>query len=286
VRVVLIDNPRSGRGRAGVLAAQAAALLAADGHETRRAAIDQPHPGDVFVVFGGDGTVHSLLPPAMRCGAAIYHAPLGTENLFAREFAMRSEPRAIADAVRAFRTRPIDAIEVEIAGLRRPAGILVSAGPDAGVIRRLHRSRRGPISHAAYLAPILAEVLRPALPALRIEVDGKVIADGERGMVVVANMRQYAMRFDPVPWADPGDGWLDVVLIPFASGPVGLWRLIRSRVRRHGRYIHRARGREVRLVALDAPLPAQTDGEPLPAGDARECFVRVLPGALRVLLPA
>ncbi len=178
--------------------------------------------------------MHHAAAAAAEAGVPVYHYPLGTENLFAREFGMSRDVERLAAGVAAWKVR-----EVDLPTLRRegheefPFLIMASLGPDAGVVARLTATRRGPISHLSYLGPGLREFFAPMLPDLRVLVDGREVVAGGRGMLVVANMRQYGVRLDPAIAAQPDDGQLDVVFFP-ASGSARLvvW-LAASRLRRH-----------------------------------------------------
>ena len=71
----------------------------------------QPAPGDwdpdafienkdAVVVVGGDGTLQSMTSAARRAGTPLYHAPFGTENLFARELGMVGEADVVRETLR------------------------------------------------------------------------------------------------------------------------------------------------------------------------------------------
>lgn len=289
MRVVLIANPRSGRGRALPLRDGAARALVERGHTVTTAEVGPGVVGamanaEAAVVFGGDGTIHGLLPVLRGSGAAVYHAPLGTENLFAREFRTRREAAHIVRAVERGEARTIDLGCIGEGAGARAFAIMLSIGPDAGVIHRLHAARRGAITHAAYVWPVFMEVLRPTLPRLTIEVNGREIARDERGVLVVANMRQYGLRVDPAVSADPADGLLDVVFMPCTTGLGAMARTAAARMRRHGERVIRVTAATIRVRSEDRTA-AQADGEVLPWGaTGLDVMVRVDPRALRVLV--
>ncbi len=283
-------NSRAGRGRALPLRDAAARALEARGHTVTAAEVGAGVAGALAgaegaVVFGGDGTVHGLLPVLRGSGAAVYHAPLGTENLFAREFGMRRDAETVERAVARGEVRTIDLGRVGEGNDSRAFAIMVSIGPDAGVIHRLHAARRGAITHAADVWPVMMEVLRPSLPRMTIEVDGREVARGERGILVVANLRQYGLRVDPAAEADPADGLLDVVFMPCTTGLGSLVRTMASRMRRHGAGVVRVQGESVR-VRSEERAAMQADGETLPWGAAgMDLALGIDPGALRVMVP-
>lgn len=290
MRIVILHNPGSGRGRAARIARFAAESLAADGHEvlpapprpdtpTLSALLD---PDTLLVVAGGDGTVHRSLPALIESRAALYHLPLGTENLFSREFSMGG-PAVLAAALRDPRFTPIDLMRVRSPGVDEPAALMVSVGPDASILARLSRRRRGPIHRLSYAPHILAELLGPAAHALTIEVDAQPAVLARPGLAVVANCAMYALGLNPAPDAHPADGVLDLAFIEGSRALSLLPRL--ARASRSINSIVRLRGKTFRITA-DAGAHAQADGEPFPqALGGLDLSIGVLPGAIRILRP-
>lgn len=305
MRIVVLYNPNAGRGRGERVAASVRAMLETRGDQTTLLATAKEPPeafharvaaalrgADLLIVAGGDGTLHSTLPAVVGSGVPIYHLAMGTENLFARQFGMDRQPLTLQGALDAWRIVDVDVGELQVglpsAGiLATPFVLMCSLGPDASVIRRLDESRRGPISHLSYLKPVLAELLDPWLPRLTVEVDGERIADGVKGMLVVANSRQYAVRIDPAHRASMTDGLLDVAVFPCGGRVGALWTLARCRARRHGGSVIYKQGTTIRVHAEDPRPPAlQIDGEcRRVAPGPLELVARSRPGALRVLSP-
>ena len=242
---------------------------------------------DALVVAGGDGTVHHAAGAAIESGVPIYHAACGNENLFAREFGMRPDPRAVLDALDHGERRRVDLGQCNGSSFL----IMGSVGPDASVIRRLHRSRRRPTGHLAYARPVLYEAFRPYLPEMTVHVDGETLLGDWRGIVVVANCRQYAMRVDPCPGACMDDGLLDLVCLPCTTTVGAARRFLQCRRRVQGRYrgVVFARGERVSLeIKGDDPI-CQMDGEAPRAGGAVDgagtLEFMVEAGVLPVLVP-
>lgn len=297
MRVVLLRNSRSGKGHAPALSARAAASLRQAGHEPDEIEIGAPdlpsrlEGAGAVVIVGGDGTVHHGLRLLTSIDAPIWLVPTGTENLLARELGMRIAPEKVGDAVSAGVRRRIDVANASAGGtggVERLFVIMLSIGPDASVIHRLDAMRTGPISHASYLRPVLHEMRAPALPRLTVDVDARRLVTDQRGLLIVANSRQYALRADPAAEADIADGRLDVVFFPCRSALGAAGWLVRSRLRRalrHRRAV-RARGADVRIAlglgeAAGVPLPLQMDGEAVSMGPG-PISVSVAPGALSV----
>lgn len=295
MRIWMIANRRAGRGRGERLARAFHAALARDGHDATLDFVGdlpaQPLDAQLMVVLGGDGTLHYALPAAAASGAALYHVPLGTENLVPREFGYDRRISTLRGAIDAGRYAPIDLGECN----GTPFVVMCSVGPDANVIHRVSAARSGGIRRLSYVMPILRETMRPGLTPMTLEVDGRTLVAGRCGVAVVANCRQYGFRLDPAPMASLRDGLLDVVFLP-CGGTLGMlaW-MLRTRLRRHlssAEALHAA-GREVRIVGAGGPLAWQMDGEPYGAygtlgaeASAGELRLRVRERAVRMLLPA
>ena len=106
MRVVIVANPVSGRGRARKRSAALAAVLESRGHETVLVA-SEPRDAtewlpchlagaDAVAAVGGDGTVRSVSKVLAEARIPIVHVPQGNENLFARSQGMG---RQLADTV-------------------------------------------------------------------------------------------------------------------------------------------------------------------------------------------
>lgn len=288
MRIALIANATSGKGRAKPLVAELAALLAERGHALTTSWVPGPvstEPADLLLIAGGDGTLHHSLPLALTLNCPLYHIPLGTENLLAREFRMSRRPAAILDAIDRFQTTRIDVGECNAA----PFLLMCSVGCDASIIHRVQACRKGPISHLTYIRPCLAEIMRPTLRPLTIIADGATILDHAPGVAVVANCRQYGFRVDPGLRASLTDGLLDVVFFPARSSlrVLGWVALAKARLHIRRRALLYKTARDVRIRLEPADRRFQMDGEArgLPDSGPEELLIRVLPAALSILLP-
>lgn len=309
MRILTLTNPSAGSGKGAAVVARALERLRADGHAVTTLGVSRAEAdsfgtrfwdglsaSDALVVAGGDGTIHHALPSILDAGTPVYHLPLGTENLFARHFGMSRDADALARAMAACDVRCSDVAHVTVDGddpatpdWTRRFAIMMSIGPDASVVKRLAAVRRGPISHLSYVRPILAELAQPWLPRVSAWVDGLPVVEGRRGMLVVANSPQYAVRIDPARHALVDDGKLDLVFLPAESGLALGWWLARARLRRHlngstgpGSAIA-ARGAEVRVSVDDPRAACQMDGEDVSIPARPTMTIRVDPRALRVM---
>jgi diacylglycerol kinase family enzyme len=313
MRVALLINPRSGAGHGAQVANAlrhalerrecSVAPVVVNPREPERtrveclAALQGSHAA---AVVGGDGTLHHALPVLVASRVPLVHVGVGTENLFSR--ATGTFHRAPASHVDSWlacahrgHARPLDVLSITPARSDSPTSILASLmctiGPDASVVHRLSRVRTGAISRAAYVAPTLREACSPHLPALRITVDGALLAQREQGWLVVANLPHYARGLNPCPAATASDGLLDVAFFPARSCAAMLAWYARCSLRMQHeldsslRGARLLRGTSVHITS-DEPMLAQADGDPLRTHEPlHELTMRSLPGALKVLAP-
>jgi diacylglycerol kinase (ATP) len=269
MRIVVLFNPVSGSGRAQAAARQLSVRLSDAGHDVRPVATrtdlnahqlaDELAGAQLVVVAGGDGAVRMAAEAAARLGVPIYHFPCGTENLFAREFGMTRSASQLIDSINRFNVCLVD-----MASANGEAFVLMaSVGYDAEVVYEL-ACRRGPtISHLSYVWPMLKQLLLWRPPELHIAVDDRILVEGCRGQVVIANCRQYAWRLNPAPAANMRDGLLDVVFFPAESKLEILTWTIRCARRTHAAHseLIQACGKHVKIWSPSGPR-YQLDGDP------------------------
>lgn len=294
MRILALYNPIAGSGRASAAAETVRVALREAGHEPI-VKQTEPEPAadwlvsslddvDLLLVVGGDGAVRLASGPAARTGTPLYVFPLGTENLFAREFGIGRSLPQLLETLRRFEIRRVD---VGLAGDQRFL-LMAALGFDACMVRDLAAGRGGGISHLSYAKPLLRQLWRWRAPRLTIRVDDETVVHDRRGFVQIANSRQYAVRLDPAPRASMTDGLLDTVFFPCKSGPGVMAWLMACRCRAHVRSTRLAYHRGRRIVVRSEPgHPYQIDGDPPgPSSPASELSVTVTPGALPVLVPS
>lgn len=304
-RVVILYNPASGRGKSQFAVDACARSLrqlglepmpmavgSGKGHATPRDIDLAAESARLLVLVGGDGTVHHTLPLAIRTRLPIYHVPFGTENLFAREFGMSPSIDRLVAAIRTWNVRTIDTATCN----QRPFVLMASLGFDANIVARVAQARRGTVHRLHYVAHALRELFAPTFADVTAFADGQELFSKQRGVIVIANSRQYAARLDPAPTADMTDALLDIVYLPLASrldfAALGLRALLNAHRSAPGVMV--ARASHVRLMS-NAPVAIQLDGElarlaPTPspgATDTAEQAIefRVCPASLNVLCP-
>jgi YegS/Rv2252/BmrU family lipid kinase len=230
---------------------------------------------DVLLVFGGDGTVHEVANglPLGGDGPLVALLPAGTGNDLARALGLPPDPVAAATELTGARPRRLDLLDC---GPRRAANG-VNAGFAAAATDTLSRPVKKALGPAAYLVGgVKAGVSPPTWPA-RVEVGGRVV-EGEALAVVVGNGGSFGGGRWLLPDADPGDGLLDVLVVPASAPKARLARHL-ARDRRLPGGLPRLRG-PAATVATD--MPCRLDGEPSETPGS----VAVIPGAWQVLVPA
>ncbi|MEM9083368.1 MAG: diacylglycerol kinase family protein [Planctomycetota bacterium] len=303
MNTALLFNPIAGRGRSARIAGELASSLRSRGHDcvqvpfgpaAERVDIESIFRSvDVAVVAGGDGTVHHASRAAASTATPIYHYPLGTENLFARQFGMKRSISRLLDTLDVGRVIRMDRAFVN----DLPFLLMCSVGYDANVVHRLARVRSGAITKLSYLPHMLREFITPHFPCFTITADGETILENQPGTAVIANSRQYAARLDPCPGACVSDAMLDICFLHHDTRAGLLQRMAETRLRLQSRSerFTQARAKTFTIHAEGEHLPVQVDGEaadephPGPASPRRALrtpiTVRIDPAAVPVLVP-
>jgi len=284
--VAIAANPYSGSRHNRAMVEQLADALRARGLDPMplweidalQHAVEQPDFADgvrCLVSAGGDGTLlHTL--NTLHHGAPhsadvpLIMMPLGTENLFAKQYGIGDDPDALADAIAAGRIRTIDLARCG----ERYWSIVASAGFDGAVIHRLHAWRHNAkktkrVSRLTYARPIITEALKYGYPMVELDADG----EQHRG----------PLGRGLAPNAVDNDGLLDWMICD-RPGTFSLLRYaiatLRGKLR--GRKDVRG-GRAKRItIACETPVPMQIDGED--AGFA-PTVLEVVPAAQRIIVP-
>ncbi|NYI04837.1 diacylglycerol/lipid kinase family protein [Allostreptomyces psammosilenae] len=292
MRILLVVNPRAGRGGAGRAARLATEALRRRGLGVRvtttvPAVGELEATADAVVAVGGDGTVHHLLQRVAGSGLPLGLLPVGTGNDTARTLGVRvprGGPGAMARAaeelaasLRGGRTRTVDLARAD----GRWYATILATGLDAAVARRA-RHMRFPPGSARYAAALAGRVRRLPAYTYRLEVDGRPWEF--RGLLAaVGNGPVYGGGVRMCAGADLGDGLLDVAVV----APVSRRRLLRVAPRLYrGAHLSEPEVTVVRCrtVRIDAETPSGgwADGEPV---GPLPLTVSAVPGALTVPLP-
>jgi YegS/Rv2252/BmrU family lipid kinase len=286
--VHLIVNPSAGAGRAAKLLPGVEAALRSHGlafrvdrtisiEHARELAQEAREAGAVAAAMGGDGIAGAVAGELKGGDGLMALLPGGRGNDLARKLGIGHDPVAAVDFIAAGRERRIDVGE---AGGRTYVGIL-SAGFDSEV-NRIANGTRLPLGTQVYAYGALRALWSWKPASWEVDIDGARHRFSGYA-VAVSNSGVFGGGMWLVPDAELDDGMLDVA---FTEDRPKLDYLKGLRQVFDGRHVDSPafrilRGREVTFHA-DRPFTAYADGDPivdLPA------TVRVLPGALRVIVP-
>jgi diacylglycerol kinase (ATP) len=248
-----------------------------------------------IVVAGGDGSLHAVVKALYRrhelSDAVLGLIPLGTGNDFARGTDIPLDPEEAARLVLEGEPRPVDLIVDEVGQIVvNNVHLGVSAHASLRGARwkeRLGKVGLGKVNLGKLGYPIGAfqSVLQPPYTRVRIEVDGELVADLDRPvlMLSVGNGASVGGGTELTPEADPEDGKVDVMIARTQGGMAPLtyaWHLMRSR--------HHERDDVMYLRAKDVSVSGEefycsADGEIY--GPERQRTWHVEPAAYSMILP-
>jgi diacylglycerol kinase (ATP) len=298
-QVLIFVNPIAGRGRGQTVAEKLARRFAQDGVVARvfeqaaqfidAATLRGSLNAAAAVTIGGDGTLRAAAQRLLEAAdndsqrvPPIAVVPFGTANLMARHlrlrWKMRSIDEEIARAIAGGKTVTLDTARANDRLFLLMAGV----GLDATVVHELDRTRRGPISVTSYTLPLLSALRQYDYSPLRVEVDGRCVADAVPALAFVGNVREYGTGFPILTHAQSDDQMLDVCVLP-CSSYVQAMRLAvlvttGDHVTEEG--VVYTKGRSVRIESKK-PVPVQIDGE---ASGHTPLAIELLPGGLRFIV--
>jgi YegS/Rv2252/BmrU family lipid kinase len=288
-RLALIVNPVAGGGRPARALPQVQAELRARGVEqrfeytkslghARELALEAASGGEVAVAFGGDGLIGAVAGALKHTGGVVGILPGGRGNDLCRVLGIPLKAAAACGVLVSGVERELDLGE---AGGRTFAGI-ASCGFDS-VVNRIANDTTVVRGSAVYGLALLRALPSWRAAGFEVSLDGGQVRRFTGYSVAAANSRQFGGGMRLAPGASLTDGLLDVVIIE------DMPRLRYLRLAptvfsgRHVRYreVSVVRGREVRISATE-PFTLYADGEAIAE---LPVTVRVLPGAVRVLVP-
>ena len=172
--------------------------------------------GDDYRIYacGGDGTLNEVVNGAAgfpNVSVTCYRG--GSGNDFVKIF---SDPNAFQNL-----ERLLDCREVEFDLMRCNDDIclnICSVGLDARIGTDVSNYKRLPLlsGFRAYAVSTLVNVVKGISEHYVVKLGDEVI-DGNQTMICACNGRYYGGGFNPVPTADPCDGWLDVLVVRHVS---------------------------------------------------------------------
>jgi diacylglycerol kinase (ATP) len=297
--LVLIANPRAGRGKVGEALAKIERLLTEEGLSHRT--VQTTHPGHAtqaardalrageryLVAAGGDGTIHEVVngmladdePVAADAVLGVVAAGSGCD--FVRSFGLPGDAVQAAHHLIGDRVRRIDVGKVTFtsgtAEVTRYFPNIAEAGLGGAVVARTSRLTPA-LGAAKYFCGFWLALpgFRPR--PVRLDADGQVFSWRAHN-VVVANCRFYGGGMQISPKSEPDDGALDVLVMvgPKSEAFTLLPKVYRGTHLPHRNIVELRAGR-VRVEA-DPPFQIEADGEIL--GTTPATF-EVIPRPVRV----
>jgi diacylglycerol kinase (ATP) len=235
---------------------------------------------DRLAVAGGDGTIGPVAELAGRLAVPLAVIPAGTANDFARAHGLPDDPVAAAALAAAGTTTR--ALELGRLADGHPFVNVASAGLASVAARRARplKHRLGPL---AYAVGAVRAAATAAPLELAVRADDRPVFAGGAWQAIVAVSGAFGGG-SGVADADPGDGALDVVVLP-AGSRIGLARRalgLRTRTIARQRGVEHARGHVIE-VTVPVGTELNVDGEIHRGGLER---VTVEPRAFRLVVPA
>lgn len=288
--VVVLANPRAGRGRSVGVAGDLIARLGERGidasvvtpveHHVASAVHEALAAGaDTVIACGGDGTAHQVLQPLVGSEAAFGILPTGTGNDIASVLGMKRDAlTALVLAVEQQRTRHVDVGRATWGNEQSWFLGVLSTGFDSTVNERANRMS-WPTGRARYLAGVAIELSRFRARQYSVRIDDESLT-GPGMLVCVANAGRYGGGMQVCPDAEVDDGELDITWVD--DIPIRQFLRVLPRVF-NGSHVSNPAVRTYRARHVHVDAPGQTayaDGERL--GEL-PVTIDVVPGALRVL---
>ena len=251
--------------------------------------------GRTVVVAGGDGSLHAVVTALHRrhelAETTLALLPMGTGNDFARGNGIPLEIEDAARLVLSGRPRPVDLL-VDETGSIVVNNVHVGVGAQASRKAAKWKTLLGAVGVGKLNLGRLGYPIGAALSAfhppnwrLRIEVDGRVVNDVDRPvlMVAIGNGSNVGGGTEVNPDADPADGLLDVMISRAVKPTAKVGYVLRLRKGEHDERddVVTLRGTSVKVSGEKFWLSA--DGEVY--GPERSRSWRIERAAYSVILP-
>ncbi|KAA3607063.1 MAG: hypothetical protein DWQ01_15265 [Planctomycetota bacterium] len=283
MRIGLLVNPRSGRGKARSFAPLMETSLRRRGHrwerldsqdeaEAIRWVAERASDFERLLVLGGDGSLNAALNGLPEQPPPTGLVPLGSSNLLGREMKLPKDPDTVTTMLETGRVLPLDVGLLSSPGLgqkglgpegnQRRSFLCFDCGYGGELMRRMEdiRQRKSGTVFRPLYYPLIFKMFWDWKPKPQ-----RVIADGEElgvfPYVIASSVRSYAsphLILGPT-WVN--DGYWDL----YAMNRAGFWRLLPvamrgmlSQVEGSPRVLHR----RVRHLKVEGqPSELQIDGD-------------------------
>ncbi len=223
---------------------------------------------DLLIVYGGDGTLHEVIPEVLRWRVPVALLPAGTTNVLARELGIPRDPERALSLIPRRKLQKIHLGQGDrgqaLEGLspisqRRYFHLMAGIGFDGDVISRTGYHMKKALGMTAYWLVAHVSLLKYPMTPFELSLEGEV---HQGTFAVIGNARKYGGELSLTPKASVQENCLDVCL--FTSRQrwrylLYLWGVLTGRHLRYPDVIYR-KVQHVK-VSGDRPVPIQMDGE-------------------------
>lgn len=235
---------------------------------------------DLIAVSGGDGTVMEVLSALVGTDIPVAVLPAGTGNLLSANLGI---PMSVPEAVEVALSGESYRLDLARTADGRYFAIMGGMGLDGQVIQEADRAAKNRLGIFAYFWAAVKNLGRRRT-RVWIRLDNRRLIRRRVKSVLIANMGKLTGGLEAIPTAAPNDGRLDVSIVNVTT--MGgwfrlLWYTLLGRAH-DAPELEVYQAQRVRIHSLHSE-PVQFDGED--GGRRHDLLVRVVPGAVRILLP-
>lgn len=232
---------------------------------------------DLLIIYGGDGTLHYLLPEAAEWGIPVLVLPGGTANVLVHELNM---PYFLFEDLMMLQKSRVKKMYLGSAG-SCPFHLMASAGIDGHIIASVPASLKKYLGVLSFGVTAITRGSEYEMKPFRVESEG---FSGMVTMAVISNSSSYGKFFRIAPKASIFSPELDVCLFT-SDSRVRLGRLLCDSIT--GSHLNHEdviyyKTKYLRLQG-DESLPIQADGELISSGS---CEFSLYDRTLNIVCPA
>lgn len=288
MRVAILVNPKSGRGKAVSAATYIERFLERRGlnpvlHYSNSIQRTQELANHISFRFpkvisvGGDGTLNEVINGIVGTDCQLGVIPTGDVNVLAVELGIPHDIEKAAAIAVSGDVKKIDLGRVN----DRYFSVMCGIGLDAEIISQVKPIVKEVFSEAAYPMTGIKSLINYKPEHLLIKIDNSLLSEGY--YVVVSNSKNYGGTFSIARKADITDGYLDVCIFKNKSVASFIRHIaaIAAGKNLSSKGFEYYRAKEVQVQA-EKPVLIQTDGEVVGTTPAD---IKVVPKKLQIMMP-
>jgi len=231
---------------------------------------------EIVVAAGGDGTINEVVQGIGNSPIMLGIIPMGSGNGLARHLDIPLEPEKAVKIINKLNTRTIDIATIN----GYPFASIAGLGFDARVANKYRKlKKRG---FYGYFRVVTREFFSYREREYTLTFNDQKITR-KALLVSIANSNQFGYNTVIAPSAQADDGLLDIVIVkkfPVGELPRMLGLLFTGKIDQSP-YIESFKTKEI-FVVRKRGKRVNIDGEAIKMGN--EIFIRILPGAIKVIV--